>query len=296
MWDYRRAEVSYVRKVSKEGERRWYAAVDTSDLYDGGLGIHNPPRMHGRARPWHGSAKIVVEARANRAEWGPEDTPGAILLVSPTRVDTLLQIRAPSYSFEYKGQRQCCARGRAFAGQPQWDVLPGSRLVIADGRTSRLAIVNARGQTVQEVAWNAPKYPVTRDLEDAMVAAIFRSNNPGVRDRVVRARVKEHRRSRDDFEDIFADSTAVITQVVGDDLGYIWVRRFDAERLPEGLGLLWDVFDQSLRHLDVVEIPIGGAVFAISRGQAIGVAGPGERPARTALVAALPKIPNLASK
>jgi hypothetical protein len=241
--------------------------LDVEHLFPGGQRPHSPLRMHGRLVPFgHG---WLVETRDYSQQLDAADTDAWIIaLDAGLRPDTLHSFQAPSYSYEFRGDRRCCVRGRVYAAQPLWDVSPSGRLLFTAGARGQVVeLWPRRNQVVAE--WSAKGHRVTRRLEALAARAQRRSVDPDASERSLLEAEESFLLRRGEFEDFFAKRTPTVSQLMVDDLGRVWVRRYDIDKL-DGLGPSWMVFSHEGAVITQYDIPLDGPVFEISGGRVLG--------------------------
>lgn len=230
-----------------------------------------PPRMHGRLATGDGGT-FLMELRDDAMQSVGASVHAALVRITGTQSDTLLEFMAPSQAIRQGTIWVCCRRSPLFSPQPWWALLTGYRLAFADGIRRQVVILSNQGKPLRKVTWEPTKRDrrfrrreiVAYRLQDVHRTFPFASGQE------LRSMEKQAERKHDLVPGATSTVVPSLTQLVADDQGRIWVRRFDRSKWPEGLSTTWDLFTSDLIYLGTVSLPMVDYVFEIRKGNILG--------------------------
>ncbi len=237
--------------------------IDTADLRTAVLPPRNRGRLHGRLVP--SGAAVYTEVRQRPQQTTGPTTSAFLLRISSNAADTVLRFKAPSYAYPYGSIWVCCSMARIFSWQPHWAFQSNGSLVYTSG-AHPVVVVYHKDYSFDTLKWRTSDTdPISsRDRrEHLLLHAEMTGRNP---DEVKRLyRVYKDRAAR--MKRFFNRAPPVVTQLLVDDQDRIWLRRFDRESWPDGLGTEWLVLSSDATPAFWVRIEGAHHVFRIARDQ-----------------------------
>lgn len=254
-----------------------------------------PLRLHDRA--------VVAEPGVLYTEVRPLDrqgedafTPAYLTRERGGAIDTVLSFSAPSYSVKRGAVRVCCRQPPLFAPQPLWGILPGGTIVFSPGDSPLMMFLSPTGQLRRTVLWDVGEPPLVRQEVEAYlskhVARVFADSQPSFISRIRREAVRRAGR----LLATSAKRLPVATQLIIDDDGRIWLRRFDRAAWPDGQSDIWDVLDSTGIVEQTIQVRGVDDVFDIRRGILVGVNRRAGRMATVKIVTTAAPIPTAPSE
>lgn len=243
--------------------------VNIRDLFPGDLRPLQPIRGHGRLVV--SGESFYVEVRPVAEQDRGAMTRGFLLRLSGAVTDTVASFQVASYASKRGDMWLCCHSPRLFSPQAWWIVRADGGLAVTDGRVDRISVTNVKGDTVGSRPLPGVSAPITRGeikrYYDVHVDRIFEDST-----RAFRNRVKSEARDRlDQIAMSTSEISPMLTQLIQDPLGRLWVRAFDVGVWPFGLSEMWSVLDPATGEAFSTVLPGMDVVLEIGTRDAIGL-------------------------
>lgn len=150
-----------------------------------------------------------------------------------------------------------------FSAQTWWSPHP-SGYVLASAVDGRIQLLDSRGGSLASVVVRGPHRVISKQAAVNSWAESYRRLEPDNTNADLRRRVRLLEQEFEAWRGFVADSTPLLTQLLVDHRGLVWVRRFDEAAWPAGLSDTWDVLDRNLVHCGTIRLPDIDYVSAIS--------------------------------
>jgi hypothetical protein len=232
-----------------------------------------PHRMHDRAIRLEDVTYIEDRPVLESPKGGY--VPAFVIAASQRRVDTVWVGSGTIYSVERGGVWVCCGRAPLFGTQVWWGIRRDGGLVVGSASKPEVMWLDPSGRPYLRVSWTSDGRPITKDDALANWRTAHERVLPDSPASYRRERIRYLKQRFEDFAGFVADSAPAFSQLIVDASDRVWVRRFDPRAWPDGLGSLWDVYDDVGDYCGTVRVSGINHVFRIG---ALGMLGSLRRP------------------